>query len=121
MTQIRVRLPELMAQHRINRKQLAEETGMRYATLSDVYTGKSRPSLETLEVVIGGLERMTGKPVELTDLLEVVRQQLPLHGDPNRAAFDHTNLKSFSLRERGARPKVATPTEVLVAEIRGRA
>ena len=120
MTEIKVRLPELLASRHINRHQLAEQTGIRYATLSDVYNGRRRPSLDTLELVMQGLERMTGQPVALSDLLEVVQTPQP-HDGPNRAAFDHQNLKPFGVRVREAGPVVTTPTEQLVAEIRGRA
>ena len=119
MTQIKVRLPELLASRHVNRRQLSEQTGIRYATLSDVYNGRSRPSLDTLELVMQGLERMTGQPVALSDLLEVV--QAPPHADAHRAAFDHQNLKPFGVRLRAPGPQVTTPTEQLVAEIRGRA
>lgn len=110
MTQIRVLLPELLAQHRLNRKQLAEGSGMRYATINDMYTGKRRPSLDTLEAVMAGLERMTGRPVELGDLLEVV----------HAPALDAEHLKTFHLRSRGEQPAVQTPSEVLVAALCGR-
>lgn len=121
MSQIRVRLPELLAQRRINRKQLAEGAGLRYATVNDVYSGRRRPSLETLEAVMAGLERLTGLPVNLDDLLEVVHEPAPLHGDPDRPALDTANLKTFRLRERGPQPAVTMPSEVLVAQLRGRA
>lgn len=121
MTQIKVRLPELLASRRVNRHQLAEQTGIRYATLSDVYNGRSRPSLDTLELVMQGLERMTGQPVALSDLLEVVQTPVAPQAGEGRAAFDHQHLKPFGLRVRQAGPVVTTPTEQLVAEIRGRA
>ena len=120
MTQIRVRLPELLAQHRLNRKQLAEGSGMRYATINDLYSGKRRPSLDTLEAIMAGLEKMTGQRVELGDLLSVVHEPAPLHGDPARPALEGGQLKTFHLRPRGEQPRVSTPSEVLVAELRGR-
>ena len=120
MTQIRVLLPELLAQRRLNRKQLAEGSGVRYATINDMYTGKRRPSLETLEAVMAGLEKLTGRRVELTDLLEVVHDPAPLHGDPERPALETRNLKTFHLRSREGQPRVSTPSEVLVAQERGR-
>lgn len=120
MTQIRVLLPELLAQHRLNRKQLAEGSGVRYATINDMYTGKRRPSLDTLEAVMAGLEKMTGRRLELSDLLKVVHDPAPLHGDPERPALDAGHLKTFRLRARGEQPTVNTPSEVLVAELRGR-
>ena len=118
MTQIKVLLPELLARRRVNRRQLSELTGLRYATLSGVYHGQSRPSLETLELVMQGLERLTGQPVELSELLEVVH--LPKPADAARPAFDHTVLKPFTLRSRGPAPQALVPTETLVAQIRGR-
>lgn len=120
MTQIRVLLPELLAQHRLNRKQLAEGSGVRYATINDMYTGKRRPSLDTLEAVMAGLEKMTGQRVELSDLLEVRHVPAPLHGDPERPALDAEHLKTFRLRPRGMQPAVKVPSEVLVAALRGR-
>lgn len=119
MTQIKVLLPELLARRRINRRQLSELTGLRYATLSDVYHGQSRPSLETLELVMQGLERLTGQPVELSDLLEIIRPPDPTK-DPIRPALDPAALKPFTLRPRGPAPQTLVPTETLVAQIRGR-
>lgn len=119
MTEIRLLLPQLMAQRRVNRTQLASASGLRYATLSDVYSGKHRPSLETLEAVIQGLEKMTGQPVEITDLLEVTRSVLPLHGDPDRPALSGP-LKKFRFEKRDDRPRVTTPSEQIVADLRGR-
>lgn len=120
MTQIRVLLPGLLAQHRLNRKQLAEGSGVRYATINDMYTGKRRPSLDTLEAVMAGLERMTGQPVELSDLLTVVHDPAPLSGDPERPALDAEHLKTFHLRPYREQPAVKTSSEVLVAALRGR-
>jgi transcriptional regulator with XRE-family HTH domain len=109
MTQIKVRLAELLASRHVNRRQLAQQTGIRYATLSAVYNGKSRPSLDTLELVMQGLERMTGQPVALCDMLEVIQTPQP-HADMARAAFDHQNLKPFGVRFGGPGPKVTTLT-----------
>lgn len=117
MTQIRVLLPELLAQHRLNRKQLAEGSGVRYATINDMYTGKRRPSLDTLEAVMAGLERMSG---HLSDLLTVVRIPAPLSGDPERPALDAEHPKTFRLRPHREQPAAKTPSEVLVAALRGR-
>ncbi|QFP77460.1 helix-turn-helix transcriptional regulator [Deinococcus sp. AJ005] len=50
MTQIRVLLPELLAQHRLNRKQLVEGSGVRHATINDMYIDKRQPSLDTLHL-----------------------------------------------------------------------
>lgn len=72
MRHLRVRLPELLAQHRLNRRRLSQQVGLRYATLNDVYSGKRRPSLDTLEAILNGIEQLTGQPVALGDLLEVV-------------------------------------------------
>jgi transcriptional regulator with XRE-family HTH domain len=119
MTQIKVLLPELLARRRINRQQLAELTGLRYATLSDVYHGQSRPSLETLERVMQGLEQLTGQPVKLSELLEVVSEPMPV-ADPVRPMLDPAALKPFALRSRSPAPQVTVPTETLVAQIRGR-
>lgn len=107
MTQIRVLLPQLLAQRRVNRRQLAEAAGIRYATLSDVYNGKHRPSLETLESVMTGLEKLTGEKVELTELLEVSR---PVFKGP---------LKKFRGRAMPGAPKVDIPSEDLISEMRG--
>jgi len=119
MTQIKVLLPELLARRQVNRRQLSELTGLRYATLSDVYHGQSRPSLETLELVMQGLERLTGQPVELSELLEVVHLPKPADAAA-RPAFDPAALKPFTLRSRGPAPQALVPTETLVAQIRGR-
>lgn len=107
MTQIRVLLPQLLAQRRVNRRQLAEAAGLRYGTLNDVYNGKHRPSLDTLESVISGLEKLTGEKVELAELLEVSR---PVFGGP---------LKKFTGFVRPHAPKVEVPSEVLISEMRG--
>lgn len=72
MKQLRVQLERTMIERRINRKQLADYLGMRYATLSDIYTGKRKPTLETLEQVMNGLECLSGQAVTLGDLLEAV-------------------------------------------------
>jgi DNA-binding Xre family transcriptional regulator len=52
MRELRVKLPDLLHQRQINRKQLADATGIRYSTLSDAYTGKRQPSLGTLEIIM---------------------------------------------------------------------
>jgi|GEM_PF-6856007 len=72
MKRLQVQLERTMMERRINRKQLADYLGMRYATLSDIYTGKRKPTLETLEQVMNGLERLSGQAVTLGDLLEAV-------------------------------------------------
>ncbi len=85
MKAIQVKLAGVMARRRVNRKQLAEASGMRYATLSDVYTGKRRPTLETLEAVLNGLEQLSGQPIDLLDVLEVV--ELPGEVDAETRAW----------------------------------
>jgi transcriptional regulator with XRE-family HTH domain len=117
MSQIKVLLPELLARRQINRRQLAEQTGLRYATLSDVYHGQRRPSLETLERIMQGLEQLTGQLVELSELLEVVPSPV---ADPVPPMLDPAALKPFALRSRSPAPQVTVPTETLVAQIRGR-
>lgn len=119
MTEIRVRLPELLSQRQINRKQLSEQTGLRYATVSDLYTGRRKPNLDTLQMVLEGLEQLTGQPVEITDLLEVVRAPAP-HGDPDRPALDLTNLKTFRRSSSPVRPSSPTDSAATVASLRGR-
>lgn len=121
MSEIRVRLPELMVQRQINRKQLSEKTGIRYATISDMYTGRRKPNLDTLEAVMRGLEQLTGRPVEITDLLEIVRAPAPaLHGDPDRPALDLANLKTFRRSSVPVRPSSPTDSAATVAALRGR-
>ena len=90
MREIRVKLGEVMAQRRVNRKQLSDATGIRYATLSDVYSGKRRPTLETLEAVLNGLESLSGRPVALTDVLEVV--DVPAEVDAETRAWMDSDL-----------------------------
>ena len=97
----------MLAQRRVNRRQLADAAGIRYATLSDVYNGKHRPSLETLESVICGLEKLTGEKVELTDLLEVSR---PVFKGP---------LKKFTGFVRADAPRSSVPSEEVISEMRG--
>lgn len=93
---------------------------MRYAAINDMYTGKRRPSLNTLEAVIAGLKKITEQRVELNDLLEVRHEPAPLHSDPERPALDAAHLKTFRLRPRGTPPAVKVPSEVLVAALRRR-
>jgi transcriptional regulator with XRE-family HTH domain len=72
MRELRVKLPELMQQRKIGRRQLAAVTGLRYSTLSDAYHGKRQPTLDTLQSIMNGIEVLSGEPVELSDVLEAV-------------------------------------------------
>lgn len=95
------------------------QTGLRYATINDLYTGRRKPNLDTLRVVLEGLEQLTGQPVEITDLLEVVRAPA-LHGDPDRPALDLTNLKTFRRTSTPVQPSSPTDSAATVASLRGR-
>jgi transcriptional regulator with XRE-family HTH domain len=77
MRELHLKLPDLLHQRQINRKQLADATGIRYSTLSDAYTGKRQPSLGTLEIIMNGVEQLTGRPVELSEVLEAREIQPP--------------------------------------------
>jgi len=119
MSEIRIRLPELLTEHHLNRKQLADKTGIRYATISDMYSGRRKPNLDTLETVLEGLEQLTGKPLKITDLLEVIRKPAPLPSDPGRPALKLEEIKAFHRRASAVRPLDPTDSAITVAEVRG--
>ncbi|WP_353543708.1 hypothetical protein [Deinococcus xinjiangensis] len=65
------------------------------------------------------LRRLTGNTaLDVGDLLEVA--DVPLHGDPDRPAFDAAHLKTFEFRPRKDRPVSQRPSEDIVIELRDR-
>ena len=80
---IHVRLGEFLERHAITPYRLAkamQEINQGKPSASAVYAiveGKNTPSLETVNVALNALGRLTGCPVQLTDLLEYVPDPAP--------------------------------------------
>ncbi|MDO4263284.1 MAG: helix-turn-helix transcriptional regulator [Deinococcus sp.] len=77
MPAIVVKLDELLEQRGITRYRLAEyakeNTGLGRSTVFAIVQGRFQPRLETLAVMMGIVEKLSGKPVELSDVLEYDR------------------------------------------------
>ena len=82
MGKIRVRLPVVMAEHRIKQRQLAEAAGIRGATVNALYnydpsSASDREGVQfgSLAKIIEGLRRLTGKQYDVSDLLEYIEDE----------------------------------------------
>lgn len=65
-----------MGRHRIKQSDLAQAGGLRYATLNDLYNGKSkRVDFATIAGLIAGLRRLTGRDYSVGDLLEYMEEE----------------------------------------------
>ena len=79
---IRVRLGEYLERHGLTAYRLAkamQEINQGKPSASAVYAiveGKNTPSLETVNVALNALSKLLGHPVQLTDLLEYVPDDL---------------------------------------------
>lgn len=73
MGRIRVRLPVVMAQHRIKQRQLAEAAGLRPATINALYNDQAKGiQWDTLAQILDGLRKLTGQHYAIGELLEYV-------------------------------------------------
>jgi Helix-turn-helix. len=64
-------LKDYLNEHQLTAYQLAKETGLSLNTIYPLARGETqRISLETLQTVIDGLDKLTGRRVEVTDILE---------------------------------------------------
>lgn len=76
MGRINNALPEVMGRHRIKQATLAEAAGIRYATLNNLYNGKTeRVEFETLAAILDGLYALTGRQYTVADLLAYQPEQ----------------------------------------------
>lgn len=72
---VKIHLAEVLHQHRLTQKQLADAAQMRPATINAIYKGRGeRLELSTLAGLVTGLRRL-GADVNVGDLLEVVEEQ----------------------------------------------
>ena len=68
------KIKQLLEQHKITPYRLWKESGLARQTVYTLAHDKGdRVDLGTLGTVLHSLERLTGKRIELTDVLEVVR------------------------------------------------
>lgn len=68
---VRWKLKETMDAHGITRYALQKEAGIAMNTLRGMYDGETRrPDLDVLATIIQALQRLTGKDITLTDVLE---------------------------------------------------
>jgi len=78
---VQARVKQYLDSHNVSAYRLAQETAGTLAP-NTVYAlarpTEKRVDLETLGEVMTALERITGQPVTLTDLLEVVADPIPL-------------------------------------------
>lgn len=75
MSRVTVKLQPLLDSFELTAHRLAQETERRGVSRASVYavaTGRAKPSLDSLAIIIGSLRALTGKPVEIADLLEYV-------------------------------------------------
>ena len=76
VSRIRSRLPVVMAEHRLKQRQLAEASGIRQATISQLYNEAGKGvQFDTLAQLIDGLKKLTGKTYAVGDLLEYVADE----------------------------------------------
>lgn len=83
-----MKLQPLLDSFEVTAHRLAQETegrGVSRASIYAVATGRAKPSLDTLAVIIGAL-RTLGKPVDVSDLLEYVEDD---QGEELRAGRSH--------------------------------
>ncbi len=65
---IKIKLSEILGRHRISQKQLAEEAGLRPATVSSIYNEKiSRLDLHSLDKICKTLNCQPGDLMEYID------------------------------------------------------
>lgn len=81
MAVIKVKLDELLEKRGLSRYRLAEEVRgggeLGSSTVYALVRGEFYPRLETLAVLMSLIERLTGRPVELSDVLEYDRDGTP--------------------------------------------
>jgi DNA-binding Xre family transcriptional regulator len=105
---VRIRLADILRQHQISQRRLAEKAGMHTSTLNNIYKGKIEGmDFRTLINLVRGF-RLLGVEVNVGDLLEVVEDASDTHteaakqralaliqGDPHRKPAGLTNPVPF--------------------------
>lgn len=70
MSEIEIRLSEIMGRHRIKQSQLAEASGVRPAAIHSLYHGdRERVDLKHIAAVLDALHTLTGERYTVGDLL----------------------------------------------------
>lgn len=74
MAEIRLKLRQYLDAHNLSAYRLVREVeGISPNTIYAYAANRRKPTLHNLEKVLSALERLTGKPVSISDLLEVER------------------------------------------------
>lgn len=80
MGYIKVRLPVVMAEHRLKQNELAEAAQLRTATINALYNEKAKGiQWDTLAQLIEGLRKLTGRTYSVADLIEFVPDDAQLN------------------------------------------
>lgn len=121
---MRLNLGGYLASNGLTAYRLVQESRGELAQ-NTVYAMAKKPAqrvdLDTVAKIIEALERVQQREVTIIDLLEITEEpKLSLHGDPNRAALDLANLKTFRRRAAPIRPAAPTDSAATVASLRGR-
>lgn len=130
--ELRLNLGGYLQRHQITPYRLVKAVEGRVSP-NTVYTLARKPAqridLSTVGEVLAALGRLTGEPVSITDLLEEAAPPAPAPGpdplaalrlDPNRPAFDASNLKTFRRHGRPVTPRPGPSAEEVIAQDRGR-
>lgn len=130
--ELRLNLGSYLQRHQLTAYRLAQAVEGRVSA-NTVYTMARKPAqridLSTVGEVLEALGRLTGQPVSITDMLEAAAPPTPAPGvdslaalrlDPNRPAFDASNLKTFRRHGRPVTPQPGPTAEEVIAQDRGR-
>ena len=134
--ELRLNLGGYLRRHEIKTYRLVKAVEGRVSP-NTVYTLARRPvqriDLSTVGNLLEALGHLTGEPVSITDMLEEAKPPAPasqpvadplaaLQLDPDRPAFDASNLKTFRRHGQPVTPRPGGPSaEEVIAEDRGRA
>ncbi len=129
---LRLNLGGYMQRHQLTAYRLAQAVEGRVSA-NTVYSLARKPAqridLSTVGAVLEALGRLTGEPVSITDLLEEAAPPVAAPGtdplaalrlDPNRPAFDASNLKTFRRHGQPVTPRPGPSAEEVIAQDRGR-
>ncbi len=71
MSAIKVRLSEILGRHRVSQRQLAEQAGIRPATVGALYNERVKGiDFSTLAALLDALHTLTGERYTVCDLLK---------------------------------------------------
>lgn len=120
--QMHIGLAELLRQHNVSQKQLAEAAGMRPATVNAIFHGRvERVEIGTLVNLVTGLRRL-GVKADVGDILQVVDKPSEAEQAARERALRLLGGEPWGRKVRGSAvlaPVSGPPIEDLLHEHRG--